>query len=154
MQPDAQLAQQVLDVQPFSAWLAPKVRHFEPGAVEIELTCRAELTQHHGYVHGGVVSALADLAMAFAGGSVLGDVLTSEFKVSFVRPALGESVIARGRVLHSGRRQATAEALVFVVRDGAELLVAVALGTIVSATASAPASLPLPGVITSDGALP
>lgn len=131
MPPDVATAREFLRAQPFSVWLGADVRRFEAGDVEILVPCRVELTRHHGYVHGGAVSALADLAVTFAGGSVLGDALTNEFKISFVRPAVGETLVARGRVLHAGKTQATAEARVSVVRVGEEQLVAVALGTVV-----------------------
>lgn len=68
-----------------------------------------------------------------AGGQALGDALTSEFTISFVRPAVGETLVARGRVLHAGTIQATAEACVFAARRGEERLVAVALGSVVRA---------------------
>ena len=61
-----------------------------------------------GSFHGGAIASLADNALTFAGGTVLGvAVVTSEFKINFLRPALGDSLVARATVVHKGRRQAS-----------------------------------------------
>jgi uncharacterized protein (TIGR00369 family) len=93
---------------------------------------RDDLKQQHGFAHGGVVSYAVDNALTFAGGSVLGPgVVTSEFKINYVRPALGDSIVARADVIHAGKSQAVCRCDVFVVRNGAESLCATAQGTIV-----------------------
>ncbi|KZZ30401.1 phenylacetic acid degradation protein, partial [Alcanivorax sp. HI0083] len=84
----------------------------------------------HGFVHGGVVSYLADNALTYAGGSVLGDSVTSEYKINYLRPALGERLTARATVLSSGKRQAVCQCEVIALNNGEERLVAVAQGTI------------------------
>jgi uncharacterized protein (TIGR00369 family) len=102
-----------------------------PGEVEIVQPARPELTQHGGFVQGGVLGSLAD----FAGGSAAGTLLpigwvnmTVDYTVKIVAPAKGE-VVARGRVLHHGRTTTVAAADVFA-RDGdAETLCATALVT-------------------------
>ena len=71
------------------------------------MALKDELKQQNGFAHGGVVGALADSALALAAGTVLGtNVVTSEYKINFVRPALGESLIARSSVVSAGKRQA------------------------------------------------
>ncbi len=120
----------ILSAQPFSALLGAKLTAFEVGSAEMTLPIRDELTQQHGFAHGGVVSYLADNCLTFAGGSVLGDSVTSEYKINYVRPAIGQALIARATVLSSGRRQAVCECKVFAVGEEGELLVAVAQGTI------------------------
>ncbi|WP_353652900.1 PaaI family thioesterase [Zhongshania aliphaticivorans] len=70
---------------------------------------RDELKQQHGFVHGGVVSYLADNALTYAGGSVLGDSVTSEYKINCLRPALGEKLVAKATVLSSGKTQAVCQ---------------------------------------------
>ena len=122
--------QQILESQPFSQLIGAELTQFEPGNAEISLTIRADLKQQHGFVHGGIVSYLADNCLTYAGGSVLGDSVTSEYKINYVRPALGERLIARSSVLSSGKRQAVCECKVFALKDGDECLIAVAQGTI------------------------
>ena len=122
--------QQILESQPFSQLIGAELTQFEPGNAEISLTVRDDLKQQHGFVHGGIVSYLADNCLTYAGGSVLGDSVTSEYKINYVRPALGERLIARSSVLSSGKRQAVCECKVFALKDGDECLIAVAQGTI------------------------
>jgi len=93
---------------------------------------RDDLTQQHGFAHGGVVSYLADNALTYAGGTAMQvPVVTSEFKVNYVRPAVGERLIARASAVAVSKTQAVCRCDVFAVNDGAEKLCAVAQGTIV-----------------------
>ena len=57
-------------------------------------------------------------------------VVTSEFKINYLRPAVGELLIARAQAVHHGRAQAVCRCDVFVVQAGTEKLCAVAQGTI------------------------
>jgi uncharacterized protein (TIGR00369 family) len=58
-------------------------------------------------------------------------VVTSEFKINYVRPAVGDYIVARANVAHTGRNQAVCRCDVFVGKDGRERLCAIAQGTIV-----------------------
>ena len=120
----------ILGSQPFSILLGTELEAFEPGKAVLTLAVRDELKQQHGFVHGGVVSYLADNALTYAGGSVLGDSVTSEYKINYLRPALGERLTARATVLSSGKKQAVCQCEVIALNNGEERLVAVAQGTI------------------------
>jgi len=121
----------VLAAQAFSELMGAELERFEPGSADLRLPLRPQLRQQFGLTHGGVVSYLVDNTLTFAGGSVLGpEVLTAEFKVSYVAPAVGEALIARATVVHQGRRQAVCRCDVFDVTEGVEALCATALGTI------------------------
>lgn len=122
---------EVLAQQPFSVLLGARLVVFEPSRAELQLDLRKDLLQQHGFAHGGVISYLADNALTYAGGSVLGDSLTLEFKINYVRPALGESLVARAQVAASGKTQAVCRCDVFAVSQGTEKLCATAQGTIV-----------------------
>jgi uncharacterized protein (TIGR00369 family) len=96
------------------------------GGAELRLEIRPELLQQHGHVHGEALSYLADNALTFAGGSVLGpNVLTSGFTISYARPARSERLVARATVVSAGRRQAVCRCDVFAVAGGEETLCAV-----------------------------
>ncbi len=125
-----EFGRKVLKEQPFSTLLGTELASLEPGEAVLTLAVREELKQQHGFVHGGVVSYLADNALTFAGGSVFGNSVTSEFKINYVRPAIGEKLIARASVLSSGKMQAVCECKISVVSDKDEVMVAVAQGTI------------------------
>lgn len=125
------LARQVLASQPFSALVGAELTAFSPGQAELTIPITPQLKQQHGFVHGGVISYAADNALTFAGGSVLGPaVVTSEYKINYVKPAMGTALIARATVLYSSRTQAVCRCEVFVVGHGEEDLCAVAQGTI------------------------
>lgn len=132
-------AQSILAAQPFSKMLGTQMTAFGEGKAELELPLTDAILQQHGFVHGGVTAYLADCALAFAGGSVLGDILTAEFKINYTAPAKGETLVARGSVIHSGRKLAVCEARIFAIADDTETLVAIAQGTI-SAFSKSPKS--------------
>ena len=121
---------QILAAQPFSRSLGARLTLLEIGRAGIALDLAEDLKQQHGFAHGGVLSYLADNCMTYAGASVLGDSVTSEFKINYLRPALGETLIARASVLHSGKTQAVCHCEVMAVTDGKEKIVAIAQGTI------------------------
>lgn len=123
----------ILEQQPFSVLLGTELKTFEPGTAELSLAVRDELKQQHGFVHGGVVSYLADNAMTYAGGSVLGDSVTSEYKINYLRPALGQTLRARATVISAGKKQAVCNCQVVAINEGEERVVAVAQGTITKA---------------------
>jgi uncharacterized protein (TIGR00369 family) len=121
----------VLASQPFSVLVGAELVALSPGVCELALPVTPQVLQQHGFVHGGVVSYLADNALTYAGGTALGvPVVTSEFKINYVRPAIGERLIARAHAVHSGKSQAVCRCDVFVMKDGEEKLCAVAQGTI------------------------
>jgi uncharacterized protein (TIGR00369 family) len=122
-----------MEKQGFSVHLGARLTEMKPGVAEIELDVGDHLLQQNGFVHGGVIAYLVDCGVSFAGGSVLGpNVLTQEYKISFLRPASGPRLVARGTVVHQSKRQAVSRCDVFVVGDGTEKLCATALGTMVT----------------------
>jgi uncharacterized protein (TIGR00369 family) len=126
-------AQEVLHSQPFSRLLGSELTAFGPSGVELRVPITDQVKQQHGFVHGGVLSYAADNALTFAGGHALGPaVVTSEYKINYLRPARGEALIARARVVHAGKGQAVCQCEVFAFADGREVLCAVAQGTIAS----------------------
>lgn len=118
--------------QGFNRWFGLRGLAAGHGQVEIEVPIRADMRQHHGYVHGGCIGALADMACAWAGSSNGDlDVVTSSFTVHFLRPAQGEVMRARARTIRKGRTVATVEADIYVESAGAEpSLCATALASI------------------------
>jgi len=122
---------QVLASQPFSVLLGAELLGFSEGSAELGIPVRADLKQQHGFVHGGVISYAADNALTYAGGSALGPgVVTSEFKINYLRPAMGEFLVARASVIHAGKNQAVCRCEVYVLDKGVETLCASAQGTI------------------------
>ncbi len=106
-----------------------------PGEADIELPFRADLAQQHGFVHAGIVAAIADSACGYAAYSLMpagAAVLSVEFKVNLLAPARGERLLARARVLRAGRNITACLAEVHARHAGAETLVAAMLGTMMT----------------------
>jgi uncharacterized protein (TIGR00369 family) len=119
--------------QPFMHHIGAKVTLLEPGVADITLAHGTELTQQHGFFHGGVIGAIADNAGAYAAFTLAPlefSILTVEFKVNFLSPAQGESLVAKGRVIKPGKTLVVSRADVFALVNGAEKLVATALVTL------------------------
>ena len=103
-----------------------------PGEVEIEMSYRADLTQQHGFIHGGIVTAIIDSACGYAAFSLSAPdtaVLTVEYKVNFISPAKGERLLARGEVVRTGATIAVCKGDVLAYDGGEETLVATMLST-------------------------
>jgi len=126
-----QLALDVLDAQPFTKHMGAKLDVIETGYIELSLELTQVHCQHHGFVHGGVLSFMADTALTFAGGSSLGNVVTSEYKINYLKPAIGKKLLAKASVVSSGRTQAVCECKIYCENDTEEKLVCLAQGTIV-----------------------
>ncbi len=127
------MGQAVLAAQPFSQLLGVELIKFTTEETELRLPIRAGHMQHVGFVHGGVLSSLADIALTFAGAAALGGtaIITSELKINYVRPALGGTLIARATALNAGRSQSVVRCEIYTLQDGVEKLCAAAQGTIV-----------------------
>jgi uncharacterized protein (TIGR00369 family) len=123
--------QAILDAQGFSKFLGARITAMESRGVELQLAIADHLKQQHGYVHGGVLSYLADSSLTFAGGMALGpSILTSEFKINYLRPAIGQLLVAKASVLSAGKSQAVCRCDIFCVDQGVQVLCAAAQGTI------------------------
>jgi uncharacterized protein (TIGR00369 family) len=126
-----QLGREVLQQQPFSRLLGAELTAARRGHAQLELALRPDLLQQYGFAHGGVVSYLADNALTYAGATALAvGVITSEFKINYVRPALGQRLVARADAVAVSKTQAVCRCEVFAVAEGVEKLCAVAQGTI------------------------
>ena len=112
--------------------LGAVISRVKPGEVEIEMPYRADFTQQHGFVHGGIVTAIVDSACGYAALSLSAPgtaVLTVEYKVNFVAPAKGERLLARGEVVRPGSTVTVCKGDVVAYDGGDEKLVASMLTT-------------------------
>jgi uncharacterized protein (TIGR00369 family) len=121
------------DRQGLMKHLGAELVSLEPGGVEIRVPFRSELTQQHGYFHAGVTGAIADSACGYAAYTLMpaeDSVLTVEYKMNLLAPAEGEELVARARVVRSGRTLKVCTADVFVRKGGMENHCATVLSTI------------------------
>jgi uncharacterized protein (TIGR00369 family) len=105
------------------------------GEAEIELPAAPHIRQQQEFVHGGVVAMVLDSACGYAALTTMPaqvEVVSVEFKINFLRPALGERLIARGRVLRTGRALTVCQGEVYALREGREDMVAAMQATMAS----------------------
>ena len=121
--------------QPIMNLIGARLSLVEPGVVEITLPYRADLAQQHGYLHAGVVTTIADSACGYAAYTLMpagSEVLSVEFKVNLLRPAQGETFVARAEVIKAGRTLTVVRADVFGIAGNADReLVATMQGTMI-----------------------
>jgi uncharacterized protein (TIGR00369 family) len=76
------------------------------GEVQIELPFSTGISQQHGYVHAGAITSVLDSACGYAALTKAPpgcEVVTAEFKINLVRPAIGERFLAIGTVQSAGK---------------------------------------------------
>ena len=118
--------------QGFMKHLGAKLGRIAPGEVEIVVPFDPNLSQQHGFFHGGLVGTIADNTGGYAAFTLMSassSVLTVEYKLNLMAPAHGEIITARGRILRPGRRVSVCQSDVYVEQEGVEKLCATMLGT-------------------------
>ncbi len=112
--------------------IGARLARVELGEVELELVYDERLTQQTGFLHAGVVTAVLDSACGYAAYSLMeegSEVLSIEFKVNLLAPAVGEKLVARASVVRAGRTITVCRADGWMVRGGEEVQVATMTGT-------------------------
>lgn len=114
--------------------IGASLRRVEPGAVDIVLPYRDDLTQQDGFIHAGILTTVADSACGYAAYTLMpagSEVLSVEFKVNLLRPAAGEVFVAEARVLKAGKTLTVTRGEVYGQTAGETKLVATMLATMI-----------------------
>ena len=114
-------------------FIGAELTRIEAGEVEIILLYRKDLTQQNGFIHAGIITTIADSACGYAAFSLMpkgADVLSVEFKVNLLSPAIGEKFVAKARVLRAGKTLTVVQADVFAIKEDEEKHISTMLGTI------------------------
>lgn len=112
--------------------LGATVESVGDGTVVLRLPFRDALTQQHGFMHAGAIATLADSACGYAALTKMptdAAVLSVEFKVNMLAPAVGDAIVARAEVIRAGRTIMVCRSDVYSVKAGEEKLVAAMQGT-------------------------
>ena len=112
--------------------LGTEMSRCEPGFVELTQPVTPVALQHHGYVHGGVISTLMDIVGGHAAQTLMGaedSVLTVEFKINMLAPGDGETLRAEGHVVRPGRNITVCRMDLYAVKEGVETLICIGQGT-------------------------
>lgn len=105
----------------------------ERGYFQSRVLVREHHRQQDGFIHAGVMATMADHTAGYAGFTTVSEdfqILTIEFKINFLRPAFGQSLICRSKVIREGTSIIISESEVFDIRDDGEVPVARALVTL------------------------
>ncbi len=112
--------------------IGAQLTRIEHGTVEIELPFDEKLTQQHGFLHAGIISAALDSACGYAAYSVIdpdASILTIEFKVNLMSPGRGDWFLFRGEVTKPGSNIIVADGRGYAIGDGPAKLIASMTGT-------------------------
>src|SRR5258707_8779938 len=115
--------------------LGISIARLEPGEVELAMDYSPDLTQQHGFVHAGIITAGLDNACGIAAFTLMPaatGILTVEFKTNLLAPASGDRFVFRARVVKPGRTLTVCEAQAFAEHDGVENLIATMTGTLMA----------------------
>ncbi len=123
--------------------LGASLAHVGDGEVHIALPFAEHLSQQHGYVHAGAITSILDSACGYAALTKAPsgfEVVTAEFKINLMRPALGERFFAIGRVQSAGKllTVCTGEVRAYAHAGDAHKIVALMQATIVNVAVGSP----------------
>jgi uncharacterized protein (TIGR00369 family) len=97
------------------------------------------IEEHHrqqdGFIHAGVMATMADHTAGYSAFTTVSEdfqILTIEFKINFLRPAFGEALVCRSKVLREGGQIIISESEVFDIREGEAELAAKAMVTLMA----------------------
>jgi uncharacterized protein (TIGR00369 family) len=120
-------------VRGFPAFCGIRVQRVAHGVFETHLEVRPEHQQQDGFVHAGVMATMADHTAGYAAFTTVSErqrILTIEFKINYFKPATGDSIVCRARVINGGRRIIVSESDLFSISNGSEKHVARAMVTL------------------------
>jgi len=126
-------------VQGFPAYCGFEVERLAHGEFETKLKLRPDHMQQDGFAHAGVLATMADHTAGYAAFTTVSEefrILTIEFKINYLRPAAGEAIVCRSRVISGGKTIIVSESEVFSVSGGLENLVSKAMVTLMAVPAS------------------
>ena len=118
--------------QGFMQHLGVEILSIEKGLVKVSCDKNDNLLQQNGFFHAGVITSIADAACGYAALSVMpkgADVLSVEFKTNLMKPAISNKIIARGKVIKSGRTLVFCEAK--ITDETEEIIFATFQGTMI-----------------------
>ena len=115
------------------------------GEVRIALFPRPELSQQNGYIHAGALASVLDSACGYAALTVAPaglDVLTVEYKINFLRPAVADRFVAIGKVIKAGKTLTVCQGELVGEQGSRQGTIAVMQATIINVASGIAGPLP------------
>eukprot|EP00762_Andalucia_godoyi_P003872 ANDGO_08583.mRNA.1 Putative esterase SSO1253 len=120
--------------QKFMAHIGCVLTRVDPGIVELEIPYNENVTQQHGFFHGGLVGTLADNSCGYAAFTLAPEtssVLAVEYKLNLMSPAQGVKLRAIGKTVKPGKTLVVCTSEIYAVQaDGSQKLCAISQNTI------------------------
>lgn len=116
-----------LEKQFFMHHIGFNLDKIEPGMVQGSLEIQEKHLQQNGFLHGGVTSTVADLVMGFAAYTLVSEnegTVTSDLKIAYLRPGIGEKIVAEGYVIKQGNLLYYCEANIYCINGEEQSLIA------------------------------
>ncbi|MBM1557778.1 PaaI family thioesterase [Sulfitobacter mediterraneus] len=104
------------------------------GSITITAPILPGAMQQQGFGHAGLTFSIGDSAAGYAALTTLpldSEVVTAEIKINLLAPAMGDRLIAVGKVVKPGKRLCVVTSEVFAETDGTRKLIAILQGTMV-----------------------
>jgi uncharacterized protein (TIGR00369 family) len=117
----------------FPAYLGFQAESVDDGVFKSRLKILPEHKQQDGFVHAGIIATLADHTAGYAAYTVVPEnmrILTIEFKINFFKPAIGEILICKSKVISAGKKIIISESKVFVDSEEKESMISKSLVTL------------------------
>jgi len=128
-------------IQGFPAYCGFEVLQIGEGVFEARFMVRPEHKQQDGYVHAGVLATLADHTAGYSAYTIVPHnvrILTIEFKINYFKPAIGNQVICKSKVINQGKNIIVAESELYDLVDKKERLISKATVTLVAVSSKTP----------------
>ncbi|OPX38527.1 MAG: thioesterase [Desulfobacteraceae bacterium 4484_190.2] len=112
-----------------------KAKVIERGYFQSTVAIEEHHRQQDGFIHAGVMATMADHTAGYSAFTTVSEdfqILTIEFKINFLRPAFGEALVCRSKVLREGGQIIISESEIFDIREGEAELAAKAMVTLMA----------------------
>jgi uncharacterized protein (TIGR00369 family) len=136
LEPESEIVTAVQDSfskQGLMATIGAELHLVASGEVRLRIEASRSLTQHHGFLHAGIIGTILDSSCGWASQTLMPlgtEVLTVEYKLNLLRPAAGAHFEGRGTVVRAGTTLTAAEAA-FYTTDDPDRLIATMTATLI-----------------------
>ncbi len=113
-------------VQGFPAFCGFTVDRVDEGVFESRLIIRPEHKQQDGFVHAGVLATIADHTAGYSAYTIVPEnvrILTIEFKINYFKPARGNEIICKSKIISAGKKIIVSESEIYTRSDRKDILV-------------------------------
>lgn len=128
------------DRQTMMQTLGARLESVRPGQVTITAPILPGSLQQQGAGHAGLTFSIGDSAAGYSALTTLPEgteVMTAEIKINLMSPAIGDRLVAEGRVIRAGRRLIVVTSDVWAETEAGRKHVAVMQGTMIAVPAEA-----------------